>query len=215
MLSNYKTLHFIWIGNRDIPNEYLNNYRHSIHLNYDYVHKLWDNKTTELLLNEYNLMQYFAELSFICKCNLLKYLILHKEGGAYSDLDIKWNRPIRKLLNDFPPGIDILASIQTTGGMTIGDSLVSIVDDPFLVVKPNLMGQCISFCQNRTILMDDGDLYATKGVRQTHKLEPVGPFGLTEWITATKQNIAVFPQKDLLDHTGWYGVHAQKMNWKQ
>jgi hypothetical protein len=159
-------------------------------------------------------MDYFATLPFICKCNLLKYLVLHKEGGVYSDFDIKWNRPVSKIINDYPLNVDILATIQTTGGMTVKGELVSIIDDPFIVAKPNLMGQCITFCQNRTTFVDDGDLFTSEGVRQRHKLEPVGPFGLTEWIVTTKQNIAVFPQKDLLDVNGWYGSHTQNMNWK-
>jgi hypothetical protein len=213
MLANYKTMHFIWIGNQPIPNEYIANYKHSIYLNYDYDHKIWDNDSTETLLQQYDLLHYSTTLPFICKCNLLKYLILHKEGGVYSDLDIKWNRQVSKILNDLPPA-DIVATVQTTGGMSVNGSLVNIVDDPFLIAKPNLMGGCISFCQSRTTFVNDGELYKERGIEQRHKLEPVGPFALTEWIIQTKQKVAFFPQKDLLDHKGWYGVHTQKMNWK-
>ena len=214
MLSNYKTIHFIWIGNQQIPNQYIENYKRSVSLNYDYTHKLWDNMLTQELVQQYGLVDYYTTLSFICKCNLLKYLILHKEGGVYSDLDIKWNRPVSKILNDYPTTIDILLTLQTTGAMLIDGALVPIMDDPFIVARPNIMGQCIAFCQNRTTFVNDGDLHLEKGITQTHILEPVGPFGLTEWIHSTKQKIGFFPQKDLLDHVGWYGVHTQKMNWK-
>jgi hypothetical protein len=58
------------------------------------------------------------------------------------------------------------------------------------------------------------ELYKKTGRLETHRLEPFGPFGLTEWVKANNINFTHFPQETLLDHNGFLGVHHQKSTWK-
>jgi hypothetical protein len=199
--------HYIWIGGSDIPELYINNFQKCIRINPDFDFTIWRTNECLQLVEEYKLMEVFKPLTFICKCNFLKYLILHKFGGVYTDFDIEWKHPFSKIMNNynFPGGSDlVLTSVDPT-----------LMDDPFIIAKPNIMGKCITYCKNRTNLKYDGDLYKKTGVKKTHDLEPFGPFGLTSWLQTDKVNFTFFPQETLLDHNGFFGTHQQKGNWKQ
>jgi len=199
-------VHYIWIGNNDVPSNYLNNYRKCALLNSQLKFVIWKNEDCIQLVEEHGLMETFNPLSFISKCNFLKYLILHKHGGIYSDFDITWKQPFIKIMNDynFPNGVDlVLTSVNPT-----------LIDDPFIISKPEVLGSLITYCKNRTNLKYDGELYKKTGKLEIHKLEPFGPFGLTEWLKINNINYTYFPQETLLDHNGFLGVHQQKSTWK-
>jgi len=199
-------VHYIWIGNKEIPTNYLTNFRNCANLNSQFPFTIWKTEDCLQLVEEHGLMETFNPLSFISKCNFLKYLILHKYGGIYSDFDIEWKQPFARIINNynFPGGSDlVLTSVDPT-----------LMDDPFIVSKPGILGSLITYCKNRTNLKYDGELYKKTGRLETHRLEPFGPFGLTEWVKANNINFTYFPQETLLDHNGFLGVHHQKSTWK-
>ena len=199
-------VHYIWIGSNEIPSQYLNNYNKCLKLNPQFSFNIWKNEDCLKLIEEYKLTEIFNSLSFICKCNLLKYVVLDKFGGIYTDFDISWKYPFIRIINDFNfPIVDII--------LTITENPV-LFDDPFIISKPKILGSCIEYCKNRTNLKYDGELYLKTNQKVIHKLEPFGPFGLTEWITNNKININYFPQETLLDHKGFFGIHEQKSTWK-
>jgi hypothetical protein len=208
-------VHYVWLGKNEVPQEYLKNFNSSLHINYEFYHKIWNDNNAEELLRKYNVLDYSSTLSFISKYNLIKYLILHEQGGIYSDFDIKWKVPFTKILQQYNFNqIDFLTTIQTTGMMHVEGIQVPILDDPFFVSKKNILGSCVTFCRSRTELIFDGELYNEKGILKHHSSEPIGPFGLTQWAAKTKQKFGFFTQKEYLDEKGWYGIHAQKMTWK-
>jgi hypothetical protein len=208
-------VHYVWLGENNIPEEYIDNFNKSLELNYEYFHKIWTDKEVKVLLENYRLQEYGDTLSFIAKYNLCKYLILHEEGGIYSDFDIKWKVPFRKILQQYNFNlIDFVTTVQTTGMMYVENIQVPILDDPFIISKKNIFRNCIDFCKSRTKLLYDGELYNDKKELKYHSSEPIGPFGLTEWALTTKQRFGHLTQKDYLDERGWYGIHAQKMTWK-
>ena len=94
-------IHFIWIGGQQIPPKYIKNFNTCQQLNPQFLCRIWNTDQCIALLEMYGLVEYWSGLSFICKCNLLKYLILDKFGGIYSDLDITWKVPFKKILNDY------------------------------------------------------------------------------------------------------------------
>jgi hypothetical protein len=199
------TVHYIWIGGSEISSPYLANYKICTQLNPNFNFKIWRNEEGLQLVNEHGLMDIFAPLSFICKCNFLKYLTLHKFGGIYTDFDIKWKVPFDEIINKYDfPNKDLILT----------HTLTPVMDDPFMISKPNILGSCISYCMRRTNLMIDGELFLETGKNEISKLEPFGPFGLTEWIKNNNISHTSFPQKDLLDNNGTYGNHEQKGNWK-
>jgi hypothetical protein len=199
-------VHYIWIGNSDIPKKYVLNYQKCVGLNKNFKFNIWQTEECLELVNYYGLEGIFGSLSFISKCNLLKYLILQKHGGIYTDFDITWKQPFVKIMNDFNFfKVDVLLT-ATNGG--------TLMDDPFIISKSNIFGDCVSYCKNRTNLKYDGELYKKTGELKTHPLEPFGPFGLTEWLNNKKINYSYFPQDTLLDNNGFLGIHEQKSIWK-
>jgi hypothetical protein len=198
-------VHYIWIGGSEISSPYLINYEKCLQLNPSFNFKIWRNEECLSLVEEYELIEAFAPLTFICKCNFLKYLILHKFGGIYTDFDIEWKVPFNEIINKYDfPNKDLILTY----------TLTPVMDDPFIISKPNILGSCILYCIRRTNLKYDGELYLETGINEISKLEPVGPFGLTEWLDNNNISHVSFPQKDLLDNNGTYGNHEQKGNWK-
>ena len=196
-------VHYIWIGGSEIPSLYLANYQRCIQLNPSCNFLVWKNDECMKLVEEYGLMDVFTPLTFICKFNLIKYIVLHKFGGIYTDFDIEWKVPFGEIANKYNfPNVDIVLS----------STLTPIIDDPFIITKPNIFGGLINYCKNRTELKYDGELYMETGKLEIHKSEPFGPFGLTEWIKNMKYTS--FPQQSLLDSNGRYGIHSQKSGWK-
>ena len=199
-------VHYIWIGSNELPNAYLNNYRKCLKLNPQFPFNIWGNEDCLKLIEEYRLTDRFNSLSFIGKCNLLKYIVLDRFGGIYTDFDITWKQPFLKIMNEFNyPNVDLVLTYTSNP---------ILFDDPFIISKPMILGECITYCKNRTNLKHDGELYLKTRELKTHKLEPFGPFGLTEWINTQNVLHSSFPQDTLLDYNGFFGSHQQKSTWK-
>jgi len=218
-IEEHMDVHFIWIGGQPIPDKYMDNFNICQRLNPQSTCRIWTNDQCLALLEENNLTEYWNGLSFICKCNLLKYLILDKFGGIYSDLDITWKTSFKKILNDYEfSHFQALFTVVNSYPINVGSSnvLVNLIDDPFIACKKGILGNCIEYCKTRTKLKHDGDIYLKTNVLYTHKLEPVGPFGLTEWLY-TKSNIKfnLMVQTDLLNGKCFYGNHEQKGEWNK
>jgi hypothetical protein len=198
-------VHYIWIGGSEISPPYLVNYQKCIQLNPSYNFLIWKNEECLQLVNEYGLMETFISLTFICKIILIKYLILHKFGGIYTDFDIEWKIPFNQIINNHNfPNKDLILT----------HTLTPVMDDCFIVSKPNILGACVTYCMKRTNLMIDGELFMETGKSEISKLEPFGSFGLTEWLKNNIVNFECFPQQGLLDNSGVYGNHEQKLSWK-
>ena len=210
-------VHYIWIGGEDIPHPYLLNYQKCISLNQnDFTFMIWRNNDCISLLNQYNLFEYWSKLTFICKCNFLKYLILDKFGGIYTDFDITWKQPFFKIFNEFNyPINDIIITALNTDYLDKNNQVKWLLDDPFIISKPGIFGECIEYCMNRSQLKIDGEIFLKTGQQIQHKLEPIGPFGLTEWMYINKYKYSIMLQKGKLDNNGHFGIHTQQTNWKK
>ena len=210
-------VHYIWVGNKEIPSRYIKNYEKCIKINPEFSFRVWKNDECLAILADNNLLDYWSTLTFVCKCNLLKYLILDKFGGIYSDFDISWNMPFNKILNEvLYYNFDLVLPAFHDNPILVRDKIVYLLDDPFIYSKPNILGSCIKFCMERVKLKHDGDTYMKTKQFSPNRLEPIGPFGLTEWAHILEINFNYFFQDTLLDKkSGVFGFHEQNTNWSK
>ncbi len=201
-------VHYIWIGGNEIHKNYLGKFQKCVRLNPSFNFKIWKNEECLALVEEYSLIDVFTPLSFICKYNLIKYLVLHKFGGIYTDFDIKWKQSFSTIVKNHNfPYVDVILTAVPP---------IYVLDDPFIISKPNIFGGCISYCKkkDKKDWVIDGDLYLKTGEIKSHPSEPFGPFSLTEWAKKNQINYTFFHQDKFLDRNGFYGNHIQTNTWK-
>jgi hypothetical protein len=209
-------VHYIWIGANSIPQEYINNLAKCKQLNPQYEFKIWGNDESLQLLKDNNYIEYWSKLTFICKYNMIKYLILDKFGGIYTDFDIEWNKSFQEIFTTVNQSHNILLSINNYSTINIKNQTKHLLDDPFIYSKPGIFNLCLNYCMNRTELVQDGNTYLETGELKPHKSEPIGPFGLTEWIYYTNIDVDCFTQSGNLDQLiGRFGFHRQKGDWNK
>lgn len=210
-------VHFIWIGNKEIPQEYIYNYNRCVSLNSNIQFRIWQNDSILSLIQDSNYEEYWNTLNFICKYNFVKYLILGKYPGIYSDLDIYWNKSFSGIIKYMSPRADILVSAINPDKMFLDNINVGLLDDPFIYVKkPGLYLDCLEFCKNRPQenLKRDKKHFEKTGEIIIREEEPIGPFGMTEWIKNKNINVDFFYQYRKLDAgVGEYGFHKQVNTW--
>lgn len=206
-------VHYIWIGSNSIPQEYLDNLEKCKQLNPQHEFKLWKDNDCLQLINDY---EYWSSLpTLISKTGYLRYLVLDKFGGIYSDFDIKWKIPFDIILKENRTDNRLLLTFNPFASTIIDDKNIYLLDDPFIYSEPGILGDCIQYCKNRTQLKNDGDWYLKTGELRQHPLEPIGPFGLTEWVYYNNIDIDFFSQVGFIDQfKGKYGIHKQQTNWK-
>ena len=203
-------IHTMWIGS-EIPIRYYGNIDRFRAINSGFQHMHWQQNDVDNILKDYQLTELYNSMpSFITKFNLAKYTILDRFGGVFTDLDIEWKRSFTEIMND--QGFDQVDMILTHPAETkhyyINNQLVYLLDDPFIITRPNLFGQCLSFRQRRHLRMDPK-------TGMVHKAEPIGPFLLTEWIYANNIRHRAFSQPGFLDRNGHYGYHEQLDLWNK
>jgi hypothetical protein len=199
-------IHTIWLGS-DIPVRYHSNIKIHQQLNngFHFIH--WSDNDVIRLLNEYDLLELYNKLTFINKFNLAKYIILDKFGGVFTDLDIKWKKPFMQIMNEFNfNNVDLILTHSTYPNFYIDNKLMVLLDDPFIISKPQVLKKCIDYRVKRTLRIDPK-------TNQTHKAEPIGPFLLTEWVYYNDIKISMFNQEYYLDWNGYYGNHEQLGLW--
>jgi hypothetical protein len=168
-------------------------------LNNGYQITYWKDNDIISLISKLNLIELFNSISFIGKCNLAKYAVLAKYGGIVTDLDIKWKKPFYQIErdNNFPQA-DLIVTYPFTS---------DLFDEAFIIAKPGLFNDCLEYSKQRTNLKID------ISTGEQHKLEPIGPFLLTEWINRKNINVSYFSQANYLDGNGHYGNHEQLGLW--
>jgi len=201
-------IHFIWLGG-EIPIKYVPNIKTCQQLNPHYQIMCWLDKDVEMMFEKYGVKDLADTISFISKCNLAKYVILAEYGGIISDLDIKWKKSFTQIQLDTNfPAVDLVVTYPAVKEFYIQGREVLLFDDPFMISKPNLFKDCINFRTKRSNLRVDLE------TGKQHKVEPIGPFLLTEWIYAEQIKVGYFSQVGYLDGNGYYGNHEQFGLWK-
>lgn len=201
-------IHTIWLGT-DIPVRYQQNINILRKLNPNYPHIHWQDNDLSKILKEYDIEEVYNSVNFISKFNLIKYTILDKYGGIYTDLDIKWKKPFDQIMYDHnfnTNNIDIILTHSLYPNFYIDNKLYNLLDDPFIISKKGILKDCIEYRNKRTLRIDPT-------TNQVHKAEPIGPFLLSEWAYKNNIRMSVFNQDRYLDINGYYGDHEQLGLW--
>lgn len=212
-----KILHFIWVGNKQLP-EYSLNYINMFESMYDdYEVKLW----TDVDVNQNDLIPDFLydyyfnnEFHPAFKADILRYLILNKYGGLYFDTDFE---PLRKLPNYFL-SFDFLGGIQPNGEVAIG--FIASCKNNFLI---NEIIQKIPFSikyAKQNNYYENGQIHKITGpeffdnIAKKYKSKDDYFFFTKEyfypyWFTETERYHENFKETSLLA----YAVHHWKKSW--
>lgn len=239
-----KKIHHIWLqGEGEIPGSYRENLSKWKEMNPDWDQIFWDERAlTQNLFKNYPQFKdiYNNNESFINKVNILKYLILHQEGGVYADLDSYPIKSIEEFLNcdrildinreakihfrfpynvPYPSGKKfgsfnvILPGKNSLCFLSGGQSLI-LLDNPILISEREnrFWINLLIFCKGRTELRD-------------HVIhEPYGPFGMSEFLFRShgekyiERGIVVIPDFMMMNESKIYNdtyiVHQARAGWR-
>lgn len=185
-------------------------------LNKGYEFMIWqDGDVDRLMMEEEEDIQklYTNPKNLINKYNLTKYTILKKYGGVYTDLDIEWRKSFNQVAadNQYPANKDIVLTHSAYPNYRIGNTIVKVLDDPFIITKPGVMKGCLDYRKERE---GKERIDALKDTNEIHEIEPIGPFLLTEWVYTKEIRASIINQEGYLDWNGYYGSHEQMAKWK-
>jgi hypothetical protein len=160
-----KLVHYIWVGNGNIPAHFMSNYKKTKQLNPDYKFQIWTEEDIIPLLGEYE--NTFNNASLFHKLQFGRYLILNHCGGICCDFDIEWKENFNNIYNLFKEK-DLVFIKRNSLYFYNKDKKTSLLDDYIILAKPELTKSFLEFCMTRTDLKQD-------------KTEPISVYALTEW----------------------------------
>ena len=93
-----KIMHFIWIGNKQIPDIYLEYIESWINHHKDYVFCFWNDDNIPKLINQ----KYYDETDVMAmKADILRYELLYFFGGIYIDCDFLCIKNIDSIIEEY------------------------------------------------------------------------------------------------------------------
>lgn len=91
-----KILHQVWLGPKEIPEEFIKWRDEWRKLHPDWVYILHTDKDIPEHLKDYiNCCKHYSS-----KSNILRLYVIYKYGGIYCDMDFEWNKNIDEFLNN-------------------------------------------------------------------------------------------------------------------
>lgn len=95
-----KVFHFIWIGNNEIPEEYIKYINSWRKINPGWMTRIWTNK--DLTYENFSNLHYILKSKkYAQQADIMRYEILYKYGGIYLDTDFECYKNIETLLIDY------------------------------------------------------------------------------------------------------------------
>lgn len=130
-----KIIHQIWLNETDLifPEHWKISPKQWKNFHSDYIYILWENNTAlEFIENEYpEYINKYKSLKYpIQRVDMLKYCLMYKYGGIYSDLDNYPTENIEKYLNDDNVDVFLVNLNIFMGIKTINNNLI--------ITKPNI-----------------------------------------------------------------------------
>ncbi len=146
-----KVLHIIWLGPRDFPHQSQKNLATWQENNPDWKIKFWSDRPRKIALSNISYEEvhascfddlydcYLRSQNYGEKSDVLRYEILYREGGVYSDHDVECMQSFAAIIDnyDFFCGIEPPHAPIVNGAVTACNNLIGVV--------PNhpILKQCI------------------------------------------------------------------------
>jgi mannosyltransferase OCH1-like enzyme len=149
-----KILHFIWLGDRKIPKNFINYMTgwKDLHQNWEY--KLWTNTPFLKNIGLYNKSELLAQ-----KADIVRYEILYKFGGVYVDTDMECIKCIEPLTKDLRAFVGYENDEGLVGNAIIG----AIPKHPLLDFIINVLPY--EYVNNTEVIWQTGPGLLTKCVK--------------------------------------------------
>jgi len=192
-----KLVHYIWVG-ANVPTHFMLNYENTQKLNQNYKFKLWTDKDILPILGEYTNL--FLSSSLYHKIQFGKYLVMHTEGGVYSDFDIEWKVGFDDVYSSFDNNWNIILPKRKSLYFYNRGQKTTMLDDFVIMAKPSIFKDFLSFCQQRTERKDD-------------RTEPFSVYALTEWCLPRNDVQFLTPEQIYDTPDCIFGYHYNKRTW--
>ena len=214
-------INYIWQGPSAIDRKYLDNVNECSRLNPSYQIHIWKESDCDRLIDKYTQRETYETLSGIKRYNFIKYLIMHDQGGIYTDFDIKWktsfdflmNLPHRYSGSKWPQNVDYNSDANLYFPCYIKQDVI-LADDPFFICAPGIMLECLEFCHTRNDYKIDIELFYKTGVKRIHESEPYGPYGLTDWLQQNNIQFNLFFSEEVIERKSLYAEHENEQRWR-
>jgi hypothetical protein len=197
-------VHYFWIGNDKIPDEYIKNFEEAKSLNPTYNFIIWKEEDIKEHIPEY--IERFEKGTLFQKLQLGSYGIANKFGGIVSHFDIKWKKDFDYVYDWFCYPVDMIFPYRESVYFYNRGLVTTLVDDFVFITRPNLTGEYINFCHS--LPDDDPDVIST------HNSHPYMVNYLTKWLM-TRKNIKYFSHKQIdRSEDSIIAVHANHGTWR-
>ena len=216
-------INYIWQGPSSIPKYYIDNVSICQKLNPYYQINIWYDTDCNILIEKYNFNEIYKTLHGIQRYNFIKYLIMHDIGGVYTDFDIKWKQSFDFLMqlpkryhgDYWPLNVKYRTMSDIYFPCYINTDII-IADDPFFIVAPGKLLECIKHCMNRDCnsYKLDIELFYKTGKKQIHVSEPYGPYGLTEWLQQNDIQFNLFFSQEVIERESLYANYLNGQSWR-
>lgn len=187
-------VHYIWVGNKKVPEKFMDNFNRTKQMNPDYEFKIW----TDL---DFDSNEFYSESSLFHKLQLARYTTMDKFGGLYSDFDIHWKLNFDEVYSLFDDADMIFPKRNSLHFYNRGMK-TDLIDDFVIISKPNLTNEFLKYCEVRT-------------ERRDSITEPYSVYALTEWLLG-KNNIKFLTHNQIdTDESCTVAIHDNKKTWQE
>lgn len=198
LVKSFNSLvHYIWVGDGQIPETFKQNYRKTQELNPGYQFQIWTDEKIVPLLGDFE--ELYRRSSIFHKLQLGRYLVLDQKGGICCDFDIEWKVPFDSIYSIFEE-CDLIFTRRNSFYSYSTPEKIYLLDDYVIFAKSGLTKKYIEYCLTRTNSKKD-------------ESEPFSPYALTEWCM-NNQKVKYFDSNQIYDDKNCsLAYHYNERTW--
>lgn len=191
-------VNYIWVGDGEIPVDFLNNYDKTLHKNPEYKFIIWKESDIIAILNN-EFKELFKTSSLFHKLQIGRYSVANLVGGIVCDFDIEWKVDFNTMY-EIKEDCDLMFTRRKSLYFFNQGQKTTMLDDYVIIAKPNLTIDFLKFCLAR---ID----------RKNDITEPFSVYALTEWCL-DKNNVGFFEPNEIYDNEDVsVAYHYNKRTW--